>query len=97
MSAPKRIAWDPDWVVAPGETLREWREHNHLPARAAAVACARMPLAIYQGIESGEVPIDETLASALAHGTSIPAVFWLTLERAFRAGLAAGKMWLPGG
>src|SRR4051812_14526127 len=67
-------AWDPDWVVAPGETLREWREDfAHLPATAAAIACAWMPVEMYLRIEAGTEPITEEVAGALAHGTSIPA------------------------
>jgi plasmid maintenance system antidote protein VapI len=83
--------FNPDWVIHPGETLREWREENHLPASAAAMACARMPVALYRGIEAGTAPIDEDVAAALAHGTRVPATLWLNLERTFRAGLEAGK------
>jgi plasmid maintenance system antidote protein VapI len=84
--------FDPDWCVHPGETLREWREENHLPASAAAMACGRM-LDLYLGIEAGTEEITEAIASALAHGTGIPATLWRNLERIFRAGLAAGKTW----
>lgn len=91
--AKKDLPFNPDWVVHPGGTLREWREENHLPPSAAAIACARMPLALYEGIEAGVEPITKTIAVALAHGTSIPATLWLNLERIFRAGLAAGKRW----
>jgi len=87
-----RTAWNPDWVVAPGETLKEWREdYAHLPAGAAAKACGRMPLDLYQRVESGDAHITDEIAGALAHGTSIPAYLWLNLERAYRAGLAEGK------
>jgi plasmid maintenance system antidote protein VapI len=91
----RRFGFNPDWVVHPGETLREWREENHLPVTAAATACARMPLWLYQGVEAGTEPIDDQVASAVAHGTGIPATLWLNLERIFRAGLAAGKTWTP--
>jgi plasmid maintenance system antidote protein VapI len=86
-------AFNPDWVIHPGETLREWREENHLAISAAAMACARMPVALYERVEAGSEPISETIASALAHGTGISKTFWLNLERNFRAGLAAGKTW----
>ena len=90
-SAPTRF--DPDWVVAPGETLREWRLYNRLGIAAAATACGRMPQDFYQSIEAGTEPITEKVAEALEHGTRIPAFLWLNLERAFRNGLAAGKKW----
>jgi hypothetical protein len=86
-------AFNPGWVVAPGETLREWRLWNHLSVSAAATACGRMPIDFYEGIEAGTQPIDERVADALAHGTQIPTFLWQNLERAFRAGLASGKHW----
>lgn len=85
------MKFDPDWVVAPGETLREWREHSGLPEKAAATACGRMPLAQYKRVEAGDEPIDATLAWMLGIGTGIPSFLWENLERAYRAGLAAGK------
>jgi plasmid maintenance system antidote protein VapI len=91
----RRFGFNPDWVVHPGSTLREWREENHLPASAAAMACAGMPLVLYRGVEAGSEPITENVAAGLAHGTGIPATLWLNLERIFRAGLAQGKTWTP--
>lgn len=91
----KRFGFNPDWVIHPGSTLREWREENHLPVAAAATVCGRMPLFLYERVEAGTEPIDDQIAVALAHGTSIPATLWLNLERIFRAGLAAGKAWTP--
>lgn len=83
--------FDPDWVIAPGQTLQEWREDNNLPVRAAATACGRMDPQIFRRIESGDERITEKLARQLEHGTGIPARLWLNLERVYRAGLAAGK------
>lgn len=82
--------FDPDWVIAPGETLREWMEENHLHPRAAALTCGRMPLELFEGILAGEVAITPNVAEGLAR-TGIPARLWLNLERAYRLGLAAGK------
>jgi len=39
--------FDPDWCICPGETLREWREENHLGVKAAATTCGRMPADMY--------------------------------------------------
>jgi plasmid maintenance system antidote protein VapI len=83
--------FDPDWTIAPGVTLREWREENKLPASAAATCCGRMPLAMYEAIESGKRKITDQIAEALAHGTGIPASFWLNFERRYRADLKAGR------
>lgn len=83
--------FDPDWVVAPGDTLREWMEENHLSPRVTATACGRMPLNLFKGVLAGETKITPDLAKGLEHGTRIPAYLWMNLERAYRAGLASGK------
>lgn len=86
--------FDPDWCIHPGATLRDWREENGLPTKAAATACARMPVEMYERIEAGEQKITDEIAAALAHGTGITASLWRNLERNFRAGLKAGKTWM---
>ncbi|WP_037409721.1 transcriptional regulator [Candidatus Solirubrobacter pratensis] len=83
--------FDPDWVIAPGETLKEWREENKLGVKAAATTCARMSVDLYTAIEAGEQPITDTIADALHFGTGIPKRLWLNLERIYREGLKAGK------
>lgn len=88
-------AFDPDWCVHPGGTLRDWREENGLPASTAAMACGRMDPETFERIEAGKRRITRTLAAQLQAGTDIPASLWLNLERAFRAGLKAGKTWTP--
>lgn len=83
--------FDPDWTVAPGETLREWRQENALTVQAAATRCAWMPRDQYERIEEGLEPITSDIALALAHGTGISARMWMNLERRYRADLKAGK------
>lgn len=85
------MTFDPDWTIAPGETLREWREENKLGTKAAATTCAGMARGRYEAIESGQEKITADIAAALAHGTGIPATLWLNLERRYRADLKAGK------
>lgn len=82
--------FDPDWVISPGETLRDWMEENHLSARITAGICLLEPKDI-EGILSGRRKITKDLAAHLARGTQISASLWLNLERAYRQGLAAGK------
>ena len=84
------MSFDPDWTIAPGETLREWAAENGLPPRTAARACDMWP-ALFAGICAARVPITQPLADALRHGTGISARLWLNLERRYRADLAAGK------
>lgn len=85
------VTFDPDWVVAPGEILREWMEENGLGPRVAAKACDMWP-SLFVGVMDAAVPITEPIAQALGQGTGISASLWLNLERAYRPGLAAGKI-----
>jgi HTH-type transcriptional regulator / antitoxin HigA len=88
-----RHPFDPDWVISPGETLRDWIEENGLTVRSTATVCGRMPVEELQRILDGTRRITPTVAAKLAAGTQIPARLWLNLERQFRQGLAEGKVW----
>jgi HTH-type transcriptional regulator / antitoxin HigA len=84
--------FDPDWVIAPGETLKEWMEDNRIPsASTMGVMCGRMPTELVEGILAGRTKITEPIAQGLQLGTGIPARLWLNLEGLYRKGLAAGK------
>ena len=87
----KLYPFDPDWCIAPGSTLQEWREDNQLPVKAAAKACGRMDPKMFTRIETGMERITEKLARQLEAGTQIPARLWLNMERYYRKALAAGK------
>lgn len=91
MSDGKTYEFDPDWVVRPGDTLREFMEENNLPKSALALACGRMPLELLDKVLNGRTEITEKIAEGLEIGTQISAFLWLNLERAYRAGLKAGK------
>lgn len=84
------MSFDPDWVIAPSQTLKDWREENRLGIRSAATTCAMTPEE-YERVEAGKRKITITVAAKLAYGTGIPGKLWLNLERVYRAGLAAGK------
>jgi HTH-type transcriptional regulator / antitoxin HigA len=85
--------FDPDWVISPGETLRDWIDENRLSVRSTATVCGRMPVERLRRILDGRQRITRKDADALAVGTRIPARLWLNLERQFRQGLAEGKVW----
>lgn len=87
---PHAHPFNPDWVIAPGETLKEWREDNNLPLSAAAKACG-IDRGIFAKIEDGKQRITLHLADRLEYGTQIPARLWMNLERHYREGLKAGK------
>jgi plasmid maintenance system antidote protein VapI len=82
--------FDPDWVISPGETLRDWMEEHRFSVRVTATLCG-LEQAIITGVLNATVPLSERTAHRLAAGTGIPAKLWLNLERAYRDGLAAGK------
>jgi plasmid maintenance system antidote protein VapI/DNA-binding XRE family transcriptional regulator len=90
------MSFDPDWVISPGETLRDWIDENGLTVRSTATVCGRMPVERLARILDGKQPITRKDAAALAHGTGIPAQLWLNLERQFREGLAARRVWVRG-
>ena len=89
-----RHPFDPDWVISPGETLRDWIEENGLTVRSTATVCGRMDPKELQRILDGVRHVTPKVAEKLAYGTGIPARLWLNLERQFRKGLAEGKTWV---
>lgn len=85
------MSFDPDWTIAPGETLREWMKEKGLPLRALATICGRMDPKRLERILDGKQRITRDDARRLEAGTQIPASLWLRLERRYRADLKAGK------
>lgn len=83
--------FDPDWVIAPGETLAEWFEEMRLPhttARHYGISEREL-----KGVLAGTRKITPAVAQRLCNLTHVGAAFWLALEHNFRVGLAAGKTW----
>lgn len=91
MNDNDKTSFDPDWVVAPGETLGEWFEDNGLPHSVAQqYGISERTL---RGVLRGTMKITPPLAQKLCNLTHVGAPFWLALEHNFRVGLAAGKKW----
>lgn len=84
--------FDPDYVIAPGETLADWFKEMNLPKTISNHYDIDRPT--LDGILSGEREIDAELAQKLCNMTHVGAPFWLALEHNFRVGLAAGKKWV---
>lgn len=86
--------FDPDWVVAPSESLREWLDHNGLSPRVASAVVPREQrehvTQLLQDVLDRK-PITNEHELALAKVTTISAGFWHNFEHNYRAGLAAGK------
>ena len=87
------MSWDPDYVVAPGETLKEWFAEMGLPLPVAALY--GLPERTLKRIFEGKQKITPSIANRLSNLTQVGAPFWLALEHNFRVGLAAGKRWTP--
>jgi plasmid maintenance system antidote protein VapI len=84
-------SFDPDWVVAPGETLRDClAEIDVVPPEQLARA-AGISRRVLARLLAGDEPITEDLAERIARMTAVPARMWLALEHNYRVGLAAGK------
>lgn len=83
--------FDPDWCVPPGATLADWMAEHGLDAVSTAKACRRMTPEMFRAILDGKQPITPEIAGALQAGTGLAAKFWLSLERSYREGVAAGK------
>lgn len=83
------LPFDPDWVIAPGETLKDWFGSIGLPwsiSETHGISAAQLQL-----IFDGDEPITFKLAHQLMAMTGISAQFWQALEHNYRVGLAAGK------
>jgi len=82
--------FDPDWVIAPGETLAEWFEYVGMP-QSVAWKIYDIPEHTLNGVLRGTTRITPKLAQKLCNLTHVGAPFWLALEHNYRVGLAAGK------
>lgn len=83
------VPFDPDWVVAPGDTLSDWFAEMHLPTTIAErYNISQREL---QGILAGTQQITPKIAQKLCNMTHVGAPFWLALEHNYRVGLLAGK------
>lgn len=85
--------FDPDWVVHPGATLREWFDDVGLPLSVGKLY--GLDERTLHRLFDGRQKITPTIAQRLCNLTHIGAPFWLAYEHNFRVGLAAGKHWEP--
>lgn len=83
--------FDPDWMIAPGETIREWLEENGLSVRVGAKA-AGIEREAFARLLVGDEPLTKEIAARLSALTFVPASFWLNHERRYRDDLKRGKL-----
>lgn len=93
----KKLQFDPDWVLRPGEILRDMLDDAGLKGQEGVRFAAKLTglgVDIIQGIIDGKVKITKQIAERLAVGSRplvISSRFWLNLEKSYRQGLALGK------
>lgn len=75
--------FDPDWRVAPGETLREVLYLREITA-ATLASRSGVDGDVIRGILSGQEPITEDVARRIAPHTMVSSAFWLALEAEYR-------------
>ncbi len=71
--------FNPDYIIHPGETLREWiDEHNDsIPAFARR---AGLPEQDLRNLLAGKAGITDKIARKLEFATGIPERFWIRLQ-----------------
>lgn len=83
MKAKKQYEFQPDYAVAPGETLREVIESLGMTQKKLA-ARADLTEQSLNRILKGEQPISYETANRLEFVTGVPARFWNNLEAQYR-------------
>lgn len=82
--------FDPDWVIPPGETLRESLEGIERTAQDLAEGTG-LDVEWINSFLAGEAEITVEQAEALVPWTQVPASLWLALEANYRIGLERGR------
>lgn len=88
MNKPEPL--EPDWVIRPGELLKEELVERGIPPRMLKRACGLTDAEV-EGLFTGETEITEQTAQRLGHFLGTSGKLWRNLETAYRCGLAAGK------
>lgn len=83
------MEFDPDWVVAPGETIKDALDERSI-SPAELVYGGRTAEQV-DAVLAGDAPLDLAMAVDLAALTNVSVSFWLALEAQYRDGLARGK------
>ncbi|MCK4341880.1 MAG: HigA family addiction module antidote protein [Phycisphaerae bacterium] len=86
-STKRRYGFEPDYAVAPGETLQETIESLGMTQRDLALRTGMAPKTINEIIK-GKAPITPDTAVLLERVTGVPARMWNNLETNYREQLA---------
>ena len=85
--ATPRFGFEPDYAVAPGETLQETLDELGMTQKELAVRTGLTPKTI-NWIVKGKHPISRETAIGLERATGVPAHVWNALEMHYRERLA---------
>ena len=87
LMAKKKYGFEPDFVIAPGETLKETMESLNMAQKELAVRTG-LTVQSLNRIVKGEQPITYETANKLELATGVPARMWNNLEALYREQLA---------
>ena len=90
LTAKKSYEFEPDYAIAPGETLKETMESLNMGQKELAVRTG-LTVQSLNRIFKGEQPITYETANKLELATGIPARMWNNLEALYREQLAKIK------
>lgn len=90
MKALRKYRFEPEYAVAPGETLRETMEALDMSQRELA-ARTGLTVQTLNRIFRGEQPISYETANRLELATNVPARMWNNLEAEYREQLAKSE------
>lgn len=90
LTAKKRYEFEPDYAIAPGETLKETMESLDMGQKELAVRTG-LTVQTLNRIMKGDQPISYETANRLELATGVPARFWNNLEAQYREQLAKIK------
>lgn len=80
----KEVLFQPAWVTAPGDTVREIMALRRI-SKAELAKRLGTSLSVVDGLSTGGTPIDPPLAKALQAALGPSAQFWMMREKQFRA------------
>ena len=79
----KLYPFEPDYVVPPGETVREIMQTKGIPVKEMAEKL-ELSEEEFSDLLNGKLEITLELAYNLQKATGTPATFWLNLEKNYR-------------
>lgn len=93
MYKKETFAFNPDYIVRPGETIEENIAYLGM-TKAAFARHLGVPIGTLHRLVSGEIPLSVDFAMKLESVTNVPAAFWNSLEANYRMRLSRRDLFL---